>query len=55
MLIIVYHILYITILLILLLDTFLEDFLFTHVIFMPTSVLCPALIKIYPFFEILNI
>ncbi|CAN7996456.1 unnamed protein product [Ixodes hexagonus] len=30
-------------------DTFLEDFLLTHVIFMPSHQLCPELMKQYPF------
>jgi hypothetical protein len=30
-------------------DNFLEDFLLTHVIFMPYNHLCPALMSQYPF------
>ena len=30
-------------------DTFLEDFVLTHVIFMPSNHLCPTLMAQYPF------
>lgn len=29
-------------------DTFLEDFLLTHIVFMPSEKLCPALLQQYP-------
>ena len=30
-------------------DTFLEDFLLTHIVFMSSKLLCPALLTQYPF------